>query len=95
MHVNEVIIPQSMLSELNSILHKLTGKTITWLLEQLYKKNFKSNLDWNQVKLCMQHKYIYMYQKKFKIEEVSPNHFWTNLAQDHVLQYRDFGSIFE
>ena len=24
----------------------------------------KSNFDWNQLKLSMQHKYMYMYQKK-------------------------------
>ena len=28
---------------------------------KIYKK---SNFDWNQLKLSMQHKYMYMYQKK-------------------------------
>ena len=29
-----------------------------------YKIFIKSNFDWNQLKVSMQHKYMYMYQKK-------------------------------
>ena len=48
----------------------------------------KSNFDGNQLKLSMQKKNMYMYQKNYKSgenREFSPNHFWWNLAEDRVL----------
>ena len=35
----------------------------------------KSNFDGNQLKLSMQHKNMYMYQKNYKNGELSPSHF--------------------
>ena len=40
---------------------------------------------------------MYMYQKNYKNEEISPSHFWQNLAQDPVLYivqglWFDFGA---
>ena len=35
----------------------------------------KSNFDRNQLKLSTQHKYMYMYQKKYKNGKFSPFHF--------------------
>ena len=52
-----------MLSELNSMLHEQYNDTCT-LFGATLKIHKKSNFDWNQVKLSMQHKNMYMYQKK-------------------------------
>ena len=36
-------------------------------------------------KISTKHKYMYMYQKKYKNGEFSPSHFCQNLARDPVL----------
>ena len=56
--------PQSMLNELNSILHELTSTTIVhgvWRNFKIYKK---SDFVQNPLKVSTQHKYMYVYQKK-------------------------------
>ena len=55
-------------------LYYSTG-TLTQFLSN-FKIHKKSNFDRNQLKLSTQHKFMYMYQKKYKNREFSPSQFW-------------------
>ena len=54
--------PQSVLTELKSMLHELTSLILAY--GTTLKIHKKSNLDWNQLKLSVQYKNMYMYKKK-------------------------------
>ena len=64
------------------IFDEIRPKTMYYIVQGLLpdfgatlKIHKKSNFDRNQLKLSTQHKYMYMYQKKYKNLEFSPFHF--------------------
>ena len=56
--------PQSVLSELRSMLHDLTCRLLIIAFGATLKIHKKFKLYWNQLKISTQHKNKYMYQKK-------------------------------